>query len=250
MEIHGLSPYRHLFFDLDRTLWDFQANSRAVLDELCTELITGRHGVPTGAFIPVYEEVNAALWEQLDGGVIPKETLRATRFRETLRRLGVDDAPLARQLEEQYLERCPRRAMLMPGAFNLLRDLHPHYRLHIITNGFTEVQWLKLQAAGIRGFFAVVLTSEMAGASKPSERIFRHALRSAGAKAGDSLMIGDSARADVAGSRKAGMDQVHFVPEGEGDPDATYCIRHLDELRAILLPEGQGVIISGSGMKP
>lgn len=231
-----MKPYRHVFFDLDHTLWDFQGNSREVLAELCRELLQGPWGIQAEDFIPVYEEVNAALWRQLDGGLIPKEVLRALRFRKTLAHFGVDDGRVARDLEEQYMDRTPRRAKLMPGAMELLRDLRPHYHLHIITNGFTETQGIKLRSSHIRDFFEVVLTSEMAGASKPSARIFRHAMRSAGAKVEESLMIGDNAQADVAGGRNAGMDQVHFVPDGEGDPRATYRIQRLEELRSILLP--------------
>ena len=239
-----MKHYRHLFFDLDHTLWDFQANSREVLGELSRELLDGRYHLEPDEFIRTYEEVNGALWRQLDGGIIPKEVLRALRFKETLARFGIEDGGLARRLEEQYMERTPRRARLMPGAIALLQDLRPAYHLHIITNGFTGTQALKLRCSGIRDFFEVVLTSEMAGASKPSARIFRHALRSAGARAGESLMIGDNAEADVAGGRNAGMDQVHFAPVGDADPQATYRIRNLDDLRPILLP---GINKAGNG---
>lgn len=235
MEIHALRSYRHLFFDLDHTLWDFRSNSRAVLTELCREHLTGSRGVEAKTFIPAYEEVNAALWAQLDSGGISKEVLRALRFKQALLFFGIDDAALARKLEESYMDRCPKQAALMPGALALLQDLEPRYHMHIITNGFTEVQGVKLRTSGIRDFFHVVLTSEMAGASKPSARIFRHAMRSAGAKVPECLMIGDNAKADIGGGRAAGMDQVHFTPDAEGDPEATYRIAHLDELRAILL---------------
>lgn len=235
MEVHPVKPYRHLFFDLDHTLWDFEANSRAVLAELHADLRLGAMGIERADFIAVYEEVNAALWGRHEEGVIPKEVLRALRFKQALCRFGVQDAGLAKQLEETYMERCPKRAALIPGALGLLEDLRPHYHLHIITNGFTEVQAVKMNASGIRGFFGVVLTSEMAGAAKPSLKIFRHAMRSAGAKAHESLMIGDNARADIAGSRRAGMDQAHFSPVGAGDPEATYRIAQLDALRPLLL---------------
>ncbi len=229
-----MSRYRHLFFDLDHTLWDFQTNSRAVLAELYLERVRGC-GMAMEEFVAVYEQINGALWEQLDDGAIPKEVLRAMRFKRTLEHFKVHDAALARWLEVNYLERCPQRSRLMPGAMALLEDLHAHYHLHIITNGFTEIQATKLRSAGIRRFFRVVLTSEMAGISKPHVRIFRHAMRTAGAQAKESLMIGDNARADIVGSRAAGMDQVHFRPEGPVDPAATFSITHLDELRPLLL---------------
>ncbi len=235
MEVHAVKSYRHLFFDLDRTLWDFDGNSREVLAELFTEFELGSFGIGQEAFIAVYEEVNAALWGQHEAGAIPKEVLRALRFHRALEQLGISESALARRMEEAYMDRCPRRSGLLPGAMGLLEDLKTRYSLHIITNGFTEVQALKLDVAGIRHYFHVVLTSEMAGVAKPDKGIFRHALRSAGARASESLMIGDNARADIAGARKAGIDQVHFSPEGNPDSEATFRVAHLHELRGILL---------------
>lgn len=235
MEIHRVKHYKHLFFDLDHTLWDFEANSRAVLAELHAEFGLAGMGVGGDAFIQVYEEVNTALWARMEAGSIPKEVIRALRFNQALEKFGLRDAGLAGRLEVSYMDRCPKCSTLLPGALELLEDLRRDYRMHIITNGFTEVQGVKMNASGIRGYFDVVLTSEMAGASKPSARIFRHAMRSAGAKLQESLMIGDNAVADIGGARKAGMDQAHLAPTGSGDPQATYRITHLDELRAVLL---------------
>lgn len=230
-----MKRYKHLFFDLDHTLWDFQANSRAVLAELHADLGLAEMGVDGDAFIIAYEEVNTALWLRLETGSIPKEVIRALRFNQALQRFGLQESSLAQRLESTYMDRCPKRSLLLPGALELLQDLQPHYRMHIITNGFTEVQGIKMGASGIRGFFDVVLTSEMAGAAKPSARIFRHALRSAGAKVHESLMIGDNAVADIGGARKAGLDQAHLVQNGSGDPEATYRIARLDDLRNVLL---------------
>ena len=226
--------YRHLFFDLDHTLWDFQANSRAVLAELHGELALAERDVPLDEFVPAYEEVNEHLWSRYEAGDIDKSVLRVLRFRNTLLRFGLKDDRLARTLGETYLERCPHRALLIPGAAGLLRDLRPHYELHIITNGFHDVQCTKLRTSGIQQWFGVVLSSEVAGAAKPDERIFRHALRAAGATASESLMIGDNAVADIAGARTAGMDQAHYAPSG-GAVEATYRLAHLDELRTVLL---------------
>ncbi len=227
--------YRHLFFDLDHTLWDFTANSREVLGEIWSTHLSGFNHIPSDQFVAVYEQVNDQLWERLGRGEIRKELLRALRFRETLAHFDVHDTAKAALLDKLYMEQCPRRGRLVPGAMELLEDLHGRYHLHVITNGFTETQDLKLRSCGLRHFFKVVLTSEMAGAAKPSARIFRHALRSAGAKVGDSLMIGDSVAADMAGARAAGIDQVHFAPFGVRDPMATFVITELGALRTVLL---------------
>lgn len=228
--------YTDIFFDLDHTLWDFRTNSRTTLQQLFSALELERHGVPgVEEFITVYEEINAQLWERLESGSMPKEVLRVMRFHHSLRAFGVQERRLAARLSAAYLEQCPRKTALMPGARELLTDLHGRYRLHVITNGFEEVQSVKLGHSGIAGFFHSVVTSEAAGARKPDARIFRHAQR--GAAKGDNrfLMVGDNAVADVAGARAVGWDQAHYTPEGEPDPLATYRVRHFNELRPVLL---------------
>lgn len=230
-----MKRYRHLFFDLDHTLWDLRTNSREVLHELHAELDLAARDIPAEEMVEVFEEINTGLWDRYEEGRIEKEVLRVLRFRNTLLRFGVRDDRLARTLGEAYMGRTPQRSALNPGALELLTDLQPHYRIHIITNGFDEVQGVKLASSRITHFFDVVLTSEKAGARKPAPAIFRYALRSAKAEAYESLMIGDNPRADIAGARSVGIDQVHYAPFGQRDPDATYGIAHFDELRPILL---------------
>ncbi|HNE81114.1 MAG TPA: hypothetical protein PKX39_11085, partial [Flavobacteriales bacterium] len=116
-----MRTYRHLFFDLDHTLWDFRTNSRTVLRELYSELDMAGAGIPdAGAMIEVYEEINADLWKRMEDGRIGKEVMRVLRFRNTLLRFGVKDDRLARVLGEEYLERTPRMSGLFPGTLQVL----------------------------------------------------------------------------------------------------------------------------------
>lgn len=230
-----MKRYRHLFFDLDHTLWDFRTNSREVLLELHAEMQLVDLGIPHTEFVAVYEEVNADLWGRYEAGKLDKSVLRALRFRNTLLQFGVKSDRTVRHLAEEYLARTPHRKALNPGALELLNDLREHHVLHIITNGFEDVQRMKLRASGITDHFQVMLSSERAGANKPQERIFRKALELAKARPEESLMIGDSATADIAGARGAGIDQVHYSPDEDWDAEATYRIRHFDELRPVLL---------------
>jgi putative hydrolase of the HAD superfamily len=235
MGLHPVNRYAHLFFDLDHTLWDFRSNSRDTLAELFARHALDGLGIPhADAFIAVYEEINEALWAEHGAGRMPKEVLRVLRFRSALHRFGIADGRLAGALSHDYLEHCPRKARLMPGASEVLQACEGRYRMHIITNGFEEVQRVKLATAGIAAHFEVVLTSERAGAAKPDPRIFQEALRRAGADAGASLVIGDSAAADMLGARNAGIDHAHYAAETEPDPQATYRLRHLAELLPIL----------------
>lgn len=231
-----MKRYRHLFFDLDHTLWDFTTNSRATLAELYCDLDLEAEGIPeANELIAAYEEVNRELWGQYEQGHIPKEVMRVLRFRTALRRFGVTRRGLPETMSYEYLERCPRRTELFPGVIQLLHDLRPHYRLHIITNGFDEVQRVKLKSSGIDGLFQEVITSERAGASKPSPLIFAHAQRRAKSLAEESLMVGDNVLSDMLGARQAGWDHAHFTAETAPDPEATYRIHHMDELRPVLL---------------
>jgi putative hydrolase of the HAD superfamily len=231
-----MSNYRHIFFDLDHTLWDFRSNSRDTLTELFQEERLEERGIPSASdLIEAYEEVNQVLWGRYEQGHIPKEVLRVLRFRNSLLRFGVKEETLAVRMGRQYVERCPLRTKLMPGVPALLDDLSRDHVLHIITNGFDEVQRVKLQHSGIGERFHVILTSEKAGARKPDPRIFARAMKDAGARDGECLMVGDHPEADMAGARRAGWDQVHFAAETEPDPLATYRIMHMDELRPILL---------------
>jgi len=228
--------YQHLFFDLDHTLWDFESNSRSTLHELYTKEALAERGLSDAdEFIAAYEEINHALWIRYESGHLHKDVLRVLRFRNTLLAFGIKDERLAVRMGKQYLAICPSKSALMPGALSLLEDLHGRYRIHIITNGFDEVQYIKLNSSGISGYFDLVLTSEKAGARKPDPRIFATALKRTKAVADDSLMIGDDPRADIEGARTAGWDQAHFSPNGPHDPLATYGLKRLDDLRAILL---------------
>lgn len=228
--------YEHLFFDLDHTLWDFRRNSQQTLRELHAELQLQAHGVDdVEELITVYEEVNKGLWRRYEAGHLSKDVLRILRFRNTLLQFGVRNDALASRMSDAYLDQCPRKPGLFPGAAEVLQELAPRYRLHIITNGFHSVQQVKLLTSGIRDHFEVVLSSEQAGASKPDGRIFAHALKLSGARAETSLMIGDDRDTDMRGARDAGWDHVHFAAETEPDPLATHRITSLAELRGLLL---------------
>jgi putative hydrolase of the HAD superfamily len=233
---HPVKRYKHLFFDLDHTLWDFETNSRDTLRDLFVDERLSERGVPDAeAFIEVYEEINAALWQRYERGRLHKDVLRVLRFRNALLQFGVKDNELVERLGRDYLDNCPMRPALLPGAKDLLNDLDGIYRMHIITNGFHEVQHVKLASSAITKHFDLVLTSEMAGARKPDPRIFESALKRTKATAKESLMIGDSILADMEGARRAGWDHAHFAPRGDHDPQATYGLQRLSDLRAILL---------------
>lgn len=223
----------HLFFDLDHTLWDFKTNSRETLSDLFHEMRLEEHGVQkVEEFIEIYEKVNDEKWSLYRAGKIDKATLRATRFLDSLRKFDIEHPELSSRMEAEYIARSPHKTHLFPGALEVLETLAPKYEMHIITNGFTEVQNVKMEKSGLNGFFKSMITSEAVGVNKPDPKIFLSALHGTGAKRNQSVMIGDSLEADIRGARRVGMHQVFFNPEGQSHSDDV--TREISELIQLL----------------
>ena len=231
-----MKSYRHLFFDLDNTLWDFETNSAEVLGDLYERHALSRFGIPSAqVFIETYKVRNQMMWEQYRLGKIDKASLRNDRFRLTFWDLGLDAELAPRQLAEDYIAESPRKNRLFPGATETLNYLAGKYSLHIITNGFQEVQHIKMKASGIDHLFDEVIISELTGYKKPDVNIFYYALDKTGAAAEESLMIGDGLEVDILGARNAGWDTVYFNPEKSAHNSlTTYEIHHLEELKRFL----------------
>lgn len=206
--------YTHLFFDLDHTLWDFEANSDAVLRRLWEEHKLSERGIDDcSAFCARYRVHNDALWTKFRTGTIRRDELRWKRHWLALLDFAVADSRLAYEMSGAYLELLPMQTTLISGAAELLDYCKGRgYAIHLITNGFEITQWQKLHSAGIAGYFGEMITSERCDAMKPRNEIFEYALRCTGAEATASLMIGDALEIDVLGAMAAGMDAAYFNP--------------------------------------
>lgn len=228
--------YKHIFFDLDHTLWDFETNSIETLAELFIELELEKHGVPSfEEFHQTYLPINSQYWARYHHKLMPKEELRIGRFAETLRRFKVDNIELAKTLAHLYTERSPFKTALFPDAIATLEYLSLKYRLHMITNGFSEVQDVKIRESKLEVYFHHVFVSERVGHQKPEAGIFLYALETTGANVNESLMIGDNMATDIMGAKSVGMDQVFFNPHHKKTRDkATYEIATLSELKNFL----------------
>jgi len=230
-----MRQYKHLFFDLDRTLYDFDANNRDTLSRLFREFNFSDNGkVDFDTFMDVYRPINLALWERYKRKEISKETLNLRRFADTLKACGLNEE-VAGDFAGKYLEISPSQNRLLPGTVTTLQYLSESYDLHIITNGFEEVQYPKMARCGLMPFFRHIITSEKAGAQKPAPEIFEYALNLTGASPENSLMIGDDPVADIEGAFRQGMDQVWLSANDEVCTiTPTYRIAALKELMSIL----------------
>ena len=232
-----MKKYKHLFFDLDNTLWDFDNNSKIVLGYIFDKFELQKKGIPSKKnFINSYKKVNVELWFKYREGLLSKEILRSRRFLKTLQAFNIKDETLSEEIGHYYVSNSPFQTKLMDGARDVLFNLSLHYNLHIITNGFKEVQFIKLKNSGLYDFFNKIIVSEDVGVLKPNKKIFEYALNTCDAKIEESLMIGDDIISDVLGAKSFGIDQVFFdFKFSNKKNEATYVIFHLKELEKILI---------------
>lgn len=228
--------YKHLFFDLDHTLWDFETNAKETLSELHALHALHERGIHDfDAFFSRYSFHNERLWDRYTKGFIKQEELRWKRVWLALLDFKIADEKLAREISVQFLDGLPNRRNLFPYTTEILDYLtQKNYVLHLITNGFDNIQHSKLKHSNLTSYFKEVITSEKSGSLKPQREIFEFALNVTLAKPEESIMIGDNIEADIKGAMAAGLDTV-FVNHLKVATDVkpTFTIHHLKELEAI-----------------
>ena len=206
--------YKHIFFDLDGTLWDFETNSHETLLELYNMYNLDRKGISDyERFIRVYKNHNAILWDLYNVDKIAQKDLRRERFQRTLLDFGINDFKLSEDIGEKYIELCPRKNKLFPYVFEVLDYLKDRYTLHIITNGFNRTQHIKLDCSDLALYINQIITSEKTGFKKPNPLIFSHALDLADAKRVESVYIGDNLVVDILACQDFGIDGIYFNPK-------------------------------------
>jgi putative hydrolase of the HAD superfamily len=223
---------KHVFFDLDHTLWDFDKNSALTFQKIFD---LHQVDIETGNFLRIYEPINLKYWKLYREEQIDKATLRYGRLKDTFNALNhaVEDE-LIYQLSIDYIENLATFNHLFEGTLDLLNYLHPKYELHIITNGFEEIQLRKMTSSNITHYFKTITNSEMAGVKKPNPLIFNHALQVANAKANESMMIGDSYEADILGALNVGYDAIFFNYNNENIDSKIKQVKDLLEIKMYL----------------
>lgn len=227
-----LQNKKHIFFDLDHTIWDFDRNAEETLNELYETYNLKGLGLHSCAdFITTYTENNHKLWTDYHLGKITKDFLRAARFNKTFIQLGISPDVIPHQFEEDYVSISPTKTNLFDGAADVLTYLKEKYTLHIISNGFKETTLTKMNLSSLNPYFEHVIISEDVGVNKPNPLIFEYALEKAKAMKEESIMIGDSIEADIYGALNFGMEAIFFNPLKKEKPaDVHQEIIHLKEL--------------------
>lgn len=214
----ALLPFRHVLIDLDDTLWDFKSNSYHALKVVYDTYSLAGYYTQFDDFYRAYSEKNAELWNLYHHGRITREDLIAERFRYPLQRVGVYDSGITPQLNQTYLSALSEQIGLLFYARELLRYLSTRYTLTLLSNGFREVQYKKIDNTGLRPFFDQIILSDEVGFMKPHPGIFAAALDRLSAVPAEAVMIGDNYEADICGAARAGIAQIYFNPAGKPLP--------------------------------
>jgi putative hydrolase of the HAD superfamily len=210
-----MKKYNHLYFDLDRTLWDFEANSYETLEDIFCKYNLQKSIKNEDVFIETYRYHNKKLWEDYGLGKITKKELITKRFLVTLEDFDINSSSIpdmAKQMGVDYITISPTKTKLFPFSHEALSYLKERYKLYVLTNGFRQVQITKLKNCNLEKYFTKLICSEDAGTQKPKPEIFRYALKTVNAKKIESIMIGDDMNVDIIGAKKVGIDQVFFNP--------------------------------------
>lgn len=223
----------HVFFDLDHTLWDFEKNSALTFQEI---LPAANVNISFNDFIKAYIPVNLKYWKLYREEKVSKKELRYHRLKETFDALNhFEEDSIINHLAEEYINKLPNYNHLFEGTIEILEYLRNKYQLHIITNGFEEIQALKMSKSGLTKYFKEVITSESVGVKKPNPRVFEFALKKANTISSSSLMIGDSLEADIVGAMNCNMKAIHFNSEKTNNiPKNITSINHLLEIKQYL----------------
>jgi len=228
-----MNTIKDVFFDLDHTLWDFEANSK-----LAFVAIFKRHKlrVDMAKFFNYYVPINTKYWRLFRNDKISKENLKTGRLKDTFKilKITVSEAKIE-VLAADYLKELPRHNELFPGVFEILDYLKDkNYQMHIITNGFNEVQFEKLEASKLSPYFKEIITSENAGVKKPSPLIFNEAIKSANTVMKQSVMIGDNWEADIMGAKNAGMEAIFCNFDNKPVAENIKSVNNLLEIKQFL----------------
>lgn len=227
--------YEHLFLDFDRTFWDVDANQYNAQKNVFDTFDMSRYFENFETYYVTFKDINERLWEEYRDGKITREYLRNYRFEYVLEKIKIKNTQLSLQMSNYYLEITPSYNQLLPYSKEILQYLFPKYPMYLITNGFNEVQFQKIEQSGLTSFFQKVITSEMAGVNKPNPQIFDYAIKQTQVNKNQTIMIGDDIYSDIFGALQINMDCIFLNTHNiKHDQQPTFEIQHLKEIQNIL----------------
>ena len=198
--------YKQIIFDVDDTLIDFAATESFALHSL----FKAHHWQLTDEMQRDYHAYNQGLWRKLEQGKINYDQLSRMAFTNFIKEnLGIAVDGLA--IMNEYRSYFGESYKLLPGVMDTLRYARKqNYCLTVLSNGETFMQRHRLELAGIKDYFSLIVTSEEAGFSKPDTRIFDYFFAHTNIGPADTVFFGDGLQSDILGAENYGFDSIWY----------------------------------------
>ena len=226
--------WQAILFDIDDTLFDRNRAQIEILSLICREHAGLFVGIPENRISEAFKRSDDIATHEHEAGTL-QESFRARRSKAFLHLLGLDEQH-ADTITRAYLEWYPRMQTPVEGAKAVVSQLATRFPLAVISNGFPDVQFTKLETLGIRHFFREITLSEQLGIAKPRPEIFLTTTAALGCEPEMCLYVGDSYECDVLGAAGAGLKSCWLnpqrVPSKSIRPD--YEIQALQQLYGIV----------------
>ena len=222
-----------IFFDLDHTLWDFEKNSALTFELIFNQL---GYSIKIDDFLYHYTPINHNYWKLYRENKISQIELRSQRLIKTFNALSYEiQSDQIEKISNLYISHLSSFPHLFKGTHQLLQHLKKDFRLHIITNGFEEVQQLKIANSGLKSYFDFTFSAERVGFKKPHPQIFKTAIETVNTTPKASLMIGDNYEADIKGALQLGMQAIHFNSHNEAEHESCPIFYSLSEIQQLFI---------------
>lgn len=195
-----------ILFDWDDTLWDFQKNADETLEELAQKYALP---IETPVLLSTYHHINSILWGQYQQQIFSQTEFRERRFKALFESLNLSrefNQTTIAQFSADYIQLCPQKKNLIPGAEMVLGELKGRgIRTAIATNGFHEVQEIKVQQSGLEHLLGSMYSPKSTGFRKPNGKYFEAISAGENVPKQDVWMVGDALDTDAQAAEKAGM---------------------------------------------
>lgn len=225
--------YEIILFDADDTLFDFKKSEKEAFRNTILEF---NIQYDENYHLRIYQEVNTAIWKELEAGLITQEKLKVERFKRLSDSLKVNFDE--NEFATAYMKHLANGSFLFEESLELVKSLHKNYRLAIISNGLKDVQNKRIRKSIISEYFEEIVISEEVKVSKPDPKIFEYALNNMKhTNKNKVLIVGDSLTSDIQGGINFGIDTCWYNPnriENKTVIIPTYEISNFNELKHIL----------------
>ena len=226
-----------IVFDLDGTLCYYAISTEEAIAESLR-----RVGHPEGILGSIVEVAARydGLWREEEANRDGDGSVRVRAWKKLLREHEIDGPNLAEELSKEYTSLRVPSISLFKGARELLEDLRRRYKLGLLTNGPSDMQWQKIGILGMMQLFDAVVVSGDMGVYKPDPGVFLAILKKLSSRPDETLYIGDSYPMDVVGAKAAGIFAAWVKRDGnerpaEEAPDLL--LKDVVELREVLLEQ-------------